>query len=40
VALIGYIPEMRPFAMAMLILIVLSIVLTHSGAVAQLESKI
>ena len=36
VGLLGYIPETRPIAMAMLTLIVLAIVLAHNGAYENL----
>lgn len=36
VALLGYVPEMRPVSTGLLILITLSILLSHEGAVANL----
>ncbi len=40
VGLIGYVPELQPFATAMLILIVLAIALSKAGAVANLERSL
>lgn len=40
IGLIGYIPELRGFAVAMLTLVILSIALSHSGAVVNLEKAL
>lgn len=40
VGLIGYVPELQPFATAMLILIVLAIALSKAGAVVNLEKAL
>lgn len=38
--MLGYIPEMRPIAMSMLVLVILAIVLSHTAAVSNLEKAI
>lgn len=40
IGLIGYIPELRQFAVAMLVLVILSIALAHNGAVVNLEKAV
>jgi hypothetical protein len=37
---VGYVPELRKFAVAMLTLVILSIALAHGGAVANLEKAL
>ena len=40
IGLIGYVPELRSFATAMLVLVILSVALSHSGAVVNLEKAL
>jgi hypothetical protein len=38
--LLGYIPEVRPIAMSMLVLVILAIVLSHTAAFSNLEKAL
>lgn len=40
IALLGYVDELRPVSQAMLILVIVSILLSHSGVVANLSKVI
>ena len=40
IGLLGYVPEMRPVAVAMLVLVILAVALSKQGAVANLEKAL
>lgn len=40
IGLIGYVPELQPFATAMLVLVVVAMILAHAGPVSNLEKAL